>query len=444
MTHPLQSNKGLEHFPFIREVEKQLLPAMMVNRRMWVDLKDHIQQEYWRNEDTAKVFKIFKVFFEKYHNFPTEIQCLDMATRKSYSAETIDEVKNVYTSAGNGLSPDEQQYLYDEAKKFIKENKIKVGLLTSVDMLDGGDYLGIEAIMKDAVNWDPDVLLGTAIEDVETRFDCLQKLSDNIIPSPWKALNQILVGGFYGKELSIFAASSSVGKSIALDNIAFYAWEHGYNVVMITLELSEVRKAQRMDAAALRIPVQNVLVSKDDVLSYYENSRSKARLFIKEFPTGKASMKHIMNYLYQLELYKGLKMRGGGKEGLNMLLIDYLDITAPEGKKTGDAYTDQGTVGENMRAVAVELDIPVITASQLNRSNLEVGIDQLTEGFLADSWKKMGIADTLIGMANTVEERSIGRINFKTLKNRNGAKDQILPLRIIYEQLRITDITKNN
>ena len=440
--HPINSNKGIEAFPFLDQVEADLLPAMIFNRRMWVELKNHIQPEYWRKEDRATIFKIFKVFFDKYHSFPTEMQCLDIATRKNYPDTTIEEINNVYRRIEDGISGDEHSYLYDETKLFIKNNKIKVALLDSVDKLEAGDFMGIEGVMKDAVNWDPDVSLGIDITDVENRFELLQELSKNVIPSPWKVLNQTLAGGFYGKELTIFAASSSVGKSIALDNIAFHAWEKGYNVVMITLELSEVRKAQRIDAAALRIPVGQVINVKDDVIKFYENKKSGGKLFIKDFPTGKASLKHVMNYLYQLELYKGLKMKGNGKEGLNILLIDALDNVAPEGKRSGDAYTDQGTVADNMRATAQELDIPVITATQLNRSNLEVGIDQLTEGHLADSWKKMGTADTLIGMANTIEERAAGRINFKTLKNRNGQKDVIFPLNIIYEQLRIADIQK--
>ncbi len=442
MGDKISSRNAGEKFPFIGEIEDQLIPAMVVDRRMWVDLKDHVLGEYWHDEENATIFKIFKVFFERYHSFPTLAQCLDVAARKRYDAGVVGAIERTYETIGNGFSHDELAYLYDECKLFIKNNKIKVALLDSVDLLESQAFLDIEHKMKDAVNWDPEVKLGTRIEDVDSRFDELERVSSNVIPSPWRALNQILGGGFYGKELSMFASSSSVGKSIALDNIAHGSWMAGFNVVSVTLELSEARKCQRMDAAALRIPMGDVIRRKDDVANFYKSKATEAMLFVKEFPTGRMSMDDLMNYLYQLELYTGLKMRGGGKEGVNLIVVDYLDIARPNGKKTGDAYADQGMVGEEMRAVAQELDVPVVTATQLNRSNIGVSIDELTEGYLADSWRKMGIADALIALASTQEERAAGRINAKALKNRNGPKDVITPLRVVYEQLRITDIAK--
>ena len=154
-------------------------------------------------------------------------------------------------------------------------------------------------------------------------------------------------------------------------------------------------------------------------------------------------MKNIMNYLYQLELYEGLRMHGGGTGGINLLVVDYLDILLPDRRSAkGDTYTDQGTIGEEMRAVAQELNIPVVTATQFNRSNLLTNIDSLTEGNLADSWKKMNTADCLIGMHNTPEERANGRINYKLLKCRNGAKDVIIPMNIAYDKLLITEVMR--
>lgn len=442
MTDKISTKNAGEKFPFIKEIENQMLPAMVTERKIWVDLKDHILQEYWHDEYNARIFKIFSVFFNKYHNFPTEEQCLDIANRKKYDDETKDKITEIYETIGNGFTSDELEYLYDESKLFIKNNKIKVALLDSVDELENQNFLEIEKNMKNAVNWNPEVSLGIQIIDVEERQAELKRISSNVIPSPWKAVNQTLGGGFYGKELTLIASSSSVGKSIALDNIGFKAWEDGFNVVSITLELSEARKAQRMDAAALRMSMMEIENNGDKVAKFYKNLNNDGKLFIKEFPTGRMSMEMAMNYLYQLELYTGLKMHGGGKDGINVLLVDYLDIGKPNGKKSGDSYVDQGSIGEEMRAVGQELDIPVISATQFNRGNIGLSIEDLNEGYLADSWKKMGTADTLIGMANTAEERTLGKVNFKFLKNRNGVKDIVLPMKIIYEHLRITDISK--
>lgn len=352
-----------ETFPFVDAIESEILPAFLINRTMWVDLKDSILSQYWTKKERSIIFKMFSVFFERYKSFPTEAQAIDMATRKNYGLETINEIIHIYNRSADNISTEEQQYLYDECMLFIKNNKIKTALLESVDLLDQGNFLSIESTMKDAVNWNPDVNLGTDIADVEKRFAALEQLSDNVIPSPWKSLNQLIGGGFFGKELNIFAGSSSVGKSIALDNIAYNAWDKGYNVVVITLELSEVRKAQRIDAAATKTSLQEVKTKKDEIIKFFEDKDRKNKLFIKEFPTNSISSKHIMNYLYQLELYQGLKMRGKGKGtgSLDLLVVDYLELVQPDSKKTNE-YEAQGAVGAELRAIGQELDVPVVTA----------------------------------------------------------------------------------
>jgi hypothetical protein len=350
-----------ETFPFVDAIEAELLPALINNRTMWVDLKDHILQQYWTKKERAIIYKLFNVFFERYKNFPTRAQALDIATRKNYGDKVLSEIELVYNKVTGDTLPEVQQYVYDEALNFIRNNKIKTALLESVDLLEKRDFLNIESKMKDAVNWNPDIKLGTDIQDVETRFAALENLSNNIIPSPWKVLNMLIGGGFYGKELALFAGTSSVGKSIALDNIAYHAWDQGYNVVMITLELSEVRKAQRIDSSAVRIPLNEVKARKDDVIKFFENKRKNNKLYIKEFPTSSVSAKNILNYLYQLELYNGLKMRGGGKHGLNLLIVDYLELMLPNQKKANE-YESQGAVGAELRGIGQELDIPVVSA----------------------------------------------------------------------------------
>jgi len=166
----------------------------------------------------------------------------------------------------------------------------------------------------------------------------------------------------YNKELTLVVGSSSVGKSIALDNCASHAWDEGLNVVLITLELSEIRKAQRIDAAALNIQAQEIKNNKDKVINYYENKKNNNRLFIKEFPTNSINSNQIMNYLYQLELYEGLKMYGGGPNAINLLVVDYLDLLLPNDKKIRSDYESQGTIGAELRAVGQELDLPVLSA----------------------------------------------------------------------------------
>lgn len=428
------NNVSNENFPFIDNIEELILPTFLQDRKSWITFKDHLDPSFFKQEEYSTLFKIFKLYFDKYKTFPTQRIVFDIIHRKNFSDSLKKYVENVYNSKKLELS--EINYIFDECAKFIKNNKIKNAILSSIEPLEKEDYNVIEKSIKDAVNWNHNIDLGTKISDVHKRFEDLNKLVDGVIPSPWKALNSFIGGGFYAKELTIFAASSSVGKSIALDNIALYSWMKGFNVVLITLELSETRKGQRIDAAATQTKIQDIIYREDEVVKFYKQfDKRKNGLWIKEFPTSSVSTKEIERYLHNLYIYDGL-------EKPDILIVDYLDILLPNIKRVGSTYIDQGVVGENLRAIGQELYIPVVTASQFNRGNIGITIDDLTEGFLADSFKKMFSADCLIGMVASPEDRINNRINLKALKNRNGPKDVIFPLNIYYEQLRMSDINK--
>ena len=425
------STKHTDKFPLVEELQAQLLPAFLQDRRTWVTFKDHVLPGYFRVEGRGRVLMVLKAFFDKYNQFPTLAQVRDMVTRKGLGDDAIAEAEAAYSAPS--LQPQEIEYLFDECSGFVKRSKIKDAILESVDLLDSEDYAGIEDRIRAAANWNVDVDLGTSIDEVAKRFEALRSLLTGVVPSPWTALNAAIGGGFYRKELTIFAAGSSVGKSIALDNCATWAWRKGINTVVITLELSEARKAQRMDAELNGIAISDVAGSEDRVAKFFQSHKSKARLYIKEFPTSSVSVREVRAYLQKLELYEGFIPE--------FIVVDALDILNPD-KKVHDAYVDQGRTGENLRALAQEYGVPLVTATQFQRASLNVPIDEINEGFLADSYVKMRIADTIVAIANTVEERAAGRINFKTIKARNGVKDMIFPLRVIYEQLVIKDLGK--
>ena len=284
------------------------------------------------------MFKILKVYFDKYGSFPTPTVINDIINRKNYDNKD-DLVKHIDRIYGHDkFKETDLEYVHHETGKFIKENKIKDAVLNSVGLLEEGKFPEIEEEIRRAVNWNTEVNFGTRIDQVEERFHKLENLISGVIPSPWMSLNQHLGGGFFNKELTIFVGSSSVGKSIALDNCALYAWQQGYNVVMITLELSEIRKAQRIDAAATRINASEIIGRKDDVIRYYQNNERKNKLFIKEYPYGSITARDIRQYLYQLELY-------GHCPKPDLLIVDYLDIMNPvnSSKNTYEGYRDWET-----------------------------------------------------------------------------------------------------
>lgn len=424
-----------ETFPLLEDLETILLSAFMQDRKLWIRMYDHIEPSYFKNSDNHRIFKIMKVYFNKYKDFPTEIQTLTMADRKNYESTIVKQIKYVYKNIKT-LQNHEITFLYDECNKFIKEKKIENAVLKIIDLKEQGKLDEIEPCMKEAIQWNNDIDLGMQITEAKERYEKIEESYDGLIKWPWQRLNAISEGMFR-KQLYVNVASSSVGKTIFLDNVAFHTWKNlKKNVVSITLEISEVKKCQRMDAYGMQIPLKELRGQKDKVIKFYEDEKTESRLFVKEFPTGKATVEHhIMGYLYNLELYAGLHLKD-----IDLIVVDYGDILRPS-KVFGNMYKDTGGAFESLRALAQECNVPVLTAGQLSKNVVALGltVEDLNEALMGESFIKYKIADWMIAMVNSPEERARGRINFKILKDREGQKDIILPMCIDYPCLRIFD-----
>lgn len=422
-------------FPIIQDLETTLLSAFMQERKLWIRMFEHIDPMYFKNGDNNRVFKILKVYFNKYKDFPTETIALSMAAKKGYEDSVQKQIKLVYKNV-KSIRNDEIDFLYDECNRFIKDKKIENAVFKIIDLKEEGKYPEIEQVMREAVQWNNDINLGMQITEVRERYKQIEESYDGLIKWPWERLNAISEGMFR-KQLYVNVASSSVGKTIFLDNVAFFTWNNlKKNVVSITLEVSELKKCQRMDAYGTKIPLKQLVGQKDKVIKFYEDDKKENRLFVKEFPTGKATVEHhIMGYLYNLELYAGLHPRD-----IDLIVVDYGDILKPS-KVFGNMYKDTGGAYESLRSLAQELNVPVLTAGQLNRSVVQYGItvEELNESTMGESFIKYQIADWMLAMINTPEERAKGRINFKVLKDREGQKDIILPMNVDYPCLRIYD-----
>jgi len=430
-------SENIVHFPFNHELEADLLAAFMINRKMWITFYEHINPSYFENANIEKIFKIIKAYFERYKNFPTENQFEVLMNKITVDPSVLKTAKRVYTKMEN-IQHHEMEYLFTETEKFIKEQKIKHAILTGVDLLDSGKYVDIEEHIKKAVAWNPNIHLGIQLINAEERYIEADAMYDNALTTPWKRLNSVLGGGLFEKTLTAFVASSSVGKSIALDQCAYHFWDKlKKNVVMITLEVSELRKSLRMDAYGTQSEISTIRGKKDEIIKFYDQKKDyKNKLFIKEFPTSSVSTKHIENYLYQLELYAGLHI-----SEIGAILIDYGDILLPNNKKTGKTYDDQGNSFENMRSMAQSIGPPVLSAAQLNRGAIDMPVEEVSEHNLADSLKKMFICDNIVALISRAEDRAIGRMYAKTIKARDGIKDQIIGLQVDYPRLTIRDLS---
>lgn len=424
----------------LNELENDFLCAVLSDdkkaRKLFVDYYKDIKESFFKNKVYGTAFKAISLFFDKERDFPTESRVISILRKSGHDEKNIDIVKSLYVDAKNEIRPSAISALEKDIEAFIRANKAKTAILKAAIHLQKRDFSdNILTDVKEALLWNPKLDMGIEITEVEKRYTKLREIFTDAIATPWDFINSNIGGGLYKKTLTIFCSASSVGKSIALDQLALYTWLSGKNVVLITLELSDIIKSQRIDSCFLEREPGSLIANEmlvRDTYKKFENHGSK--LFIKEFPTSSCDTNDIENYLYQLELYENLKT-----EDIGLLAVDYGDIMQPLGGSTGNDYKDGRTIFENLRALGQRNNLAVASASQFNRKVLEVGIEELSEGHLADSWWKMNTADVIVALWNNPEMREMNRIYFKFLKNRFGPKNIYKELRSQYEYLKFIE-----
>ncbi len=375
--------ENTKHLHFIAELEKTMLAAFLQDRNLWASFYEHLKPNYFNTKEVGILFSFFLVYFKKYKALPTKAQTENFVETKNLKDKHIENLIQYIYDKKDKIEKHVIKSLDDEIAKFIRETKIEYAILHGVELLQQGKFNDIEAEIREAVAWNHKIDLGVHIAEVEKRYKQIDELYQNVITTPWPRLDTILGGGIFQKTLTTFAAASSVGKSIALDQLAFHIWDKlKKNVVMITLEVSETRKSMRMDAYGTQIPISEIRAQKEKVFKFYEQRNDyKNKLFIKEFPTSSINVTNIEQYLYHLELFAGIY-----PEDIGAIIIDYGDIMLPKQRRIGKTYDDQGNTFENMRSMSQEYGPPVISACL----DLETKVEEQTKGIITINEVKIG------------------------------------------------------
>ena len=410
--------------------------ATFINdRKLFVDFYTHIEPQYFQKPEVSFMFKVFSTYFTKYKQLPDLNQTLSLMRKGNKDESYIKTAETVFTA--EPFDKHKVDSLRVEVRDFIKKQKLMNAISDNLSILDddreesadNSEFIEFADKVKEAVLWKDEVQLGTTLHKVEERYKKIQEEDSNSVPSPWDTYNNSLGGGFKAKQLTLFIANSSAGKSILLDNCALHALKQGLNVVIYTMELSELVKSQRIDSSLTKIPMKNLASKQEEVVIAYRDMNSGGILYIKEYSMLSASTSDFEQHLYQLELYEGIK-------DIGMIVSDYLGIMKPNGKATGNAYTDQGTIAGNLRGLAQMYNCPLLTADQFGRGAIAVeSIDEIHEGLMGDSIMKMRHADVVTALWSSPEMLLNGEAMFKNLKNRGGQKDLVLPMGVDFPTL---------
>jgi KaiC/GvpD/RAD55 family RecA-like ATPase len=366
------------------------------------------------------VFKEVFDFVNKYKNLPTHEALVINFTEKNNLTEpqvreSIDLLKEISQTKEEKV---ELQWLTEQTEKFCQDKAIYNAIMESVGILDdksGKKAKGeIPQLLADALGVSFDSTVGhDYMQDFENRYDFYHKVESRI-RFDLDIFNKITKGGLPIKTLNIALAGTGVGKSLFMCHVAAGCLSQGHNVLYITMEMAEERIAERIDANLLNIDLNELQsITRDDYSRKFESLKSKThgKLIIKEYPTASASTLHFRALLNELALKKNFRP--------DIIFIDYLNICASSRIKPGgnvNSYTYIKSIAEELRGLAVEYSLPVVSATQTTRSgfsNSDPGLEDTSESFGLPA-----TADFMFALVTNEELEGLNQILVKQLKNR--------------------------
>ena len=331
-----------------------------------------------------------------------------------------EEVKNAMTTINQcKQSTDEtpHDFLVDETDKWCKDRAIYNAVMESIQIIDKSSNREkgeIPDILKDALSVSFDQHIGhDFIEDADDRFMSYNTVEDKL-PFDLEMMNKITKGGLPNKTLNVIMAGTGVGKSLFMCHCAANNLMMGKNVLYISMEMSEEKIAERIDANLMNLPIQDLSnLPKDMYDKKVKSIRDKTtgKLIVKEYPTASAHTGHFRHLLQELNLKKDFLP--------DIIYVDYLNICASARMRAGasvNSYTMVKSIAEEMRGLAVEFKLPIVTATQTNRqgfTSTDVGLEDTSESFGLPA-----TADLMVALISTEELEELDQIMVKQLKNR--------------------------
>lgn len=397
-------------------IEQSILSNLIVNEEYCRKVIPHIKREYFSDRKESTIYTIIGKFFGQYNKPASkEIVLIELGNVKGISdkelVDCLDYVQQLDHVESNS------DWLIDETEKFCKSRAVYNAILESIKIIDGKDQKNtqdaIPSILADALSVSFDNSVGhDYIEDAENRYE-FYHLQEERVPFDLDILNKITKGGLPRKTLSVVMAPPGVGKSIFLCHTAANVLKQGKNVLYITLEMAEERIAERIDANLLNIPLSEIeTIDKDMYLNKVQKlaKKTQGKLVIKEYPTSAAHAGHFRALLEELKLKKGFYA--------DFICIDYINICASQRNRGGSdkTYTYVKAIAEEIRGLAVEYNVPILSATQVNRDGMNN-----TDVDMTNTSESIGLpqtVDMLFALIGTEELDQLNQIIVKQIKNR--------------------------
>lgn len=374
-----------------------------------------LDKEYFGDGNEQLVFIKIKDFITKYNSIPSrEALVIELDNDKTLNDDQFTTCGKIINELTVEESPD-FQWLMDKTEKFCQEKAVYNAIMNSIKIIDGKDGAGdIPNLLSDALAVSFDSTVGhDFLADWEGRFD-FYHLKEEKVQFDVELLNDITRGGLSNKSLNIILAGTGVGKSLAMCHFASTNLMDGKNVLYITLEMAEEKIAERIDANLLNIPLDQLGEVPKHIYEKkikQKNKETTGKLIIKEYPTASAGSGHFRHLLNELSIKKKFKP--------DIIYVDYLNIALSMRVKPGQnsgSYQYVKAIAEELRGLAVEKNVPIVSATQVNREGFKNSDPDLTN--VSESFGLPATADFMIAMTTNDNLQQAGQIQFKQLKNR--------------------------
>jgi replicative DNA helicase len=397
-------------------IENTIIKNLIQNDTYTRKVIPFIKSEYFTESSERLIFEEISNYFDKYTKSPTvEALLINLDNVTSKGDAIVKSSKQLVENIKTDDTP--LDWLIDETEKWCKDRAIYIAVMDSIEVLDEKSKRStgeIPDLLKDALSVSFDTHIGhDQLEDADERFE-FYNTEEEKMPFDLEYFNKITKGGLPNKTLNICLAGTGVGKSLFMCHMASNCLLMGKNVLYITMEMSEERIAERIDANTMNVPMKELPdVSKkeyDKKIQRIKN-KTKGKLIVKEYPTAAAHVGHFRHLLQELNIKKDFRP--------DIIFIDYLNICASHRIRPGsgaNSYTLVKSIAEELRGLAVEHDVPMVSATQTTRSgygSTDIGLEDTSESFGLPA-----TADLMFALITSDELEDLDQLVVKQLKNR--------------------------
>ena len=398
------------------KVETLILKNLLLTEEYPRKVLPFIKQEYFEDRTDQVIFDLTSKYFVKYSAVPTvEALTIEVGKLSTLSDDQFKQITQTLESFDKETT--ELDWLVDTTEKWCQDRAIYLALMESIKIADGKDTKvspdAIPSILSDALGVSFDNHIGhDYIDDYEERYDSYHRVETKV-PFDLDFFNKITKGGLPNKTLNIALAGTGVGKSLFMCHVASSVLLQGRNVLYITMEMAEEKIAERIDANLLNVDIQQ-LAQLPKIM--FENKitdlskKTQGKLIVKEYPTASAHAGHFRALLNDLALKKAFRPE--------IIFIDYLNICTSQRFRNAsvNSYTMVKSIAEELRGLAVEFNVPLVSATQTTRSGYGSSDVDLTD--TSESFGLPATADLMFALISTEELEEQNQIMVKQLKNR--------------------------